>query len=192
MLHEPYCMRMNKFCETCQNAVEIAEFENHLASHTKTEKKEIEKNTDINLNNNLGTSKITTNIISKDNLKRLESAKINCEFCELLLCQSEYYDHTSNCGARSTLCEYCNKKFLVKQLKPHLESCSAKIALESDMFYDDPMDDMAAINKLLMEEDERLAKQLAKDTTSSEVKDDHDLELAKRMQMELDERLARE
>jgi hypothetical protein len=44
------------------------------------------------------------------------------------------------CGARQETCEYCNKKFLVRLLKSHLESCAAKLALEQDVMVDDEYD----------------------------------------------------
>ena len=55
------------------------------------------------------------------------------------------------------------------------------------------IDDIAMINKKIqLEEDEKLAKLLEQNSIVDNPKDNEDLELAKRIQMELDETLARE
>ena len=148
MLHEPYCIRSLKFCEICTNVIEISEFDEHTMSHKeKTLQSDNDSklqstvinpipNTDINkpkIYTNSNSSKLEENI----NLKRLESAKLICEYCELLLSESEFYDHIVMCGARSTKCEFCNNKFLYKQMKSHLNDCAAKMLLEQNAFEDD-------------------------------------------------------
>jgi hypothetical protein len=127
MLHEPFCCRNFKYCETCKTVVEISDFDEHTKSHAKKEEVPILKPTNI----------INTN--SNVDLKRVESAKSNCSFCELSLSLSELAYHEGMCGARTEICEYCNKKMLVKQLKPHLVNCTAKLALEQENLieYDD-------------------------------------------------------
>jgi hypothetical protein len=128
MLHEPFCCRNFKYCETCKTVIEIPDFEDHTKSHLKKEEiKNIKPLPNvINPNSNI-------------DLKRMESAKSNCSFCELCLSLSELAYHEGMCGARTEMCEYCNKKMLVKQLKPHLTTCTAKLALEQENLieYDD-------------------------------------------------------
>lgn len=197
-------MRTLKFCDICEDAIEISEYEEHSKSH-KLKKTEIKKEElvakpkqEINQNN----LNINKSYEDSHDLKRFESIKINCEFCDLQVPDAEFYDHEAMCGARSTKCEYCDKNLLYQQLNNHLKDCNAKIIIEQNAFEDDYdgneffsflIDDVALINKKMqMEEDEKLAQLLEQNTLVDVEKENEDLELAKRMQMELDERLARE
>lgn len=204
MLHEVSCSRMFKYCDICKDAVEISQFdeEEHLSKHkeNKTENKKTIASTS-NINN-----------IKSD---RGTSNTVNCQFCELQISLSDQKTHEAQCGARTETCEYCNKKMLVKQLKSHLESCVARMALEqgdldeeyniNEISEDNPRDVDALAKKLAQEEDERMAQLLANQEMKYDPNEDEriarllagqaeetDDVLVRKMQMELDEKLANE
>ena len=134
-------MRSLKFCEICNNVIEITEFDEHTQSHKEKQAQPIKDSklpsTVIN-NYNPDPNPNTSNKLDKNlNLKRLESTKITCEYCELLLPDSEFYEHDLMCGSRSTKCEYCNKNLLYKQMKSHLNDCTARLVLEQNAYEDD-------------------------------------------------------
>jgi hypothetical protein len=140
MLHEPYCIRTLKYCDKCQNAIEISEFDEHLVTHKQkiieppkkedisNKPKEVPNPNKSNLNKPNG---------DDHDLKRIESIKITCEYCDLQVTDSEFYDHEAMCESRSSRCEYCDKNLLYKQLKSHLQNCSARISLEQNAYEDD-------------------------------------------------------
>ena len=106
-MHQRGCLISCKYCESCKEAIDISEFEEHSKNHlTKIQDTLINKEKFIEYNK----PKIDTN------LKKLESLLLNCKFCDLQLPESQYDDHEAMCGARTTSCEYCNKKLLIKQL----------------------------------------------------------------------------
>jgi len=140
MLHEPYCIRSLKFCDICKNVFDISDFDEHTQSHKE---KKFQSSNDSKLQSTVTNpvtkqNKNTSNKIEENiNLKRLESAKQTCEYCELELSQSEFYDHHVMCGSRSTKCEYCNNKFLYKQINSHLNDCADRLLLEQNAYEDD-------------------------------------------------------
>jgi len=138
MLHEPYCLRTYKFCDECKNVIEISEFDEHNLSHSKI-KSEPKNETTLNKKKQDAKPIPQDKVISLKDLdfKRFESLKITCEYCDLIVPDSEFNDHEAMCGARSTICEYCNKKMLMKDLIKHLDKCQEKILLEQNAYEDD-------------------------------------------------------
>ena len=141
MLHEAFCTRSNKYCPDCNEAFHIAEYDEHLKNHNNKNQKEI-KNSSDNQNTNTQTTKITND---NSNLHRIQSNRIDCNYCGLQISESEKKEHESMCGARSEICEYCNQKFLVKQMKTHLDKCNAKLLIEQNNFIDDEIVDPDSI-----------------------------------------------
>ena len=98
-LHEGFCKKNIKYCFKCHEKIPIEEYDEHLESHNtkkskneKTEKKE----------------------------EKEENVNIECQYCSLLLDQSELEEHEKMCGARTVPCEVCGKYIQTRLIKQHM------------------------------------------------------------------------
>ena len=60
---------------------------------------------------------LTEEIKKKVSLERIESSKVSCQFCGLLLSFANIEEHESMCGARTQQCGHCKKTMLMKDLR---------------------------------------------------------------------------
>ena len=63
-LHQAFCLRNNKYCNKCQKAVLVSEYEDHIKSHEQKKeepKKQILENKKENITSNMVKSKISNN-----------------------------------------------------------------------------------------------------------------------------------
>lgn len=109
VLHERYCRLTVKYCDKCEESFPIEEFEQHVLKHDKPEFQGLQRKK----------SKIEK---EESSLKRVQSCKIPCEFCELYLYLEEIEEHQKMCGARTTNCPECNKLIMYKDLQNHLKN----------------------------------------------------------------------
>jgi hypothetical protein len=162
-LHEAYCLRNNKYCNQCKQAVELPAWDEHVQSHTVTKP---------STSNNIPTNNIQTKPVMPSVVK--QPSKHECQYCSLQLSHDELSSHELNCGSRSAKCEYCNTNVILKDLKTHYLLCDAKLAideLQNEAFMEDQFIDVPKEVNVPQENDDVLAKKL---------------------QLELDEKLARE
>jgi DNA-directed RNA polymerase subunit RPC12/RpoP len=194
-LHEGYCLRNNKYCEKCGTAVEIANWDEHVVSHDA--KKVDNQSTPVKVN----PSEINNNIVNKPvinpsantanltNKNIANSMKQNCKYCSLQLSKDELVEHESHCGARSTKCEYCNTNVLVKELNSHYMLCDAKMAideLQNEAFMEDQFGKI--LPNILVDVPK---EDVPVNNIPLQNKEADDI-MAKKLQMELDEQMARE
>ena len=102
-LHERFCIQNITYCELCKEGIIKEEYEEHCLEHensgAKDEKSQEEKD-----------------ILS---LKRVESTKIQCQFCGLFLSFGEVTEHEDMCGSRTTKCKLCGERTIYKNLENH-------------------------------------------------------------------------
>ena len=107
VLHERFCAQNIKYCELCKEGIIKEEYEDHCLEHNKpktvepTIKSEEER--------------------SQMSLKRVQSSKICCRYCELFCAYDELEEHEAMCGARTTQCRMCGKNLLYSQLDKHIK-----------------------------------------------------------------------
>ena len=108
MLHERFCKLNVKFCEICEEAVPIDEFDEHLEQHKNdiTAKKQF--------------SNEEREIKKKISLQRIESSKAACQYCGLYLSFNNIEEHEEMCGARTQECGHCHRTMLAKNIRQHL------------------------------------------------------------------------
>ena len=53
-------------------------------------------------------------------LKKLESSKIGCQYCGLMLSFSEYLEHEEACGSRTQECPDCHNLIMTKDFVDHV------------------------------------------------------------------------
>ena len=116
-LHERFCFQNIKYCEKCQEGIIKEEFDEHLEKHKS--KQIPENNTSSEKEKNENT------------LKRVESSKVGCPYCNFFLSYSEYEEHLEMCGARTTECKMCGKSLLYKNLDTHIK---AEHNLDNDLY----------------------------------------------------------
>ena len=102
-LHERFCKENIKYCDLCNEAIIMEEFEEHLLEHDK-------KNIQIKPEEER----------SNLSLQRVMSTKVQCEFCNFFLSYSELEEHENMCGSRSTKCRVCGERILYKNLDNHI------------------------------------------------------------------------
>jgi hypothetical protein len=171
-LHEAYCLRNNKYCNECKHAVEVATWDEHVESHKVKKEPTVIKPVVETTNNIKPIVQPTTTVVKQPSLKP------ECQYCSLQLSQDEVKSHELNCGSRSAKCEYCNTTVILAELKTHYILCDAKLAIDELQ------------NEAFME-DQFVDNFVPKEEVVSIPQENDDV-LAKKLQMELDERLARE
>ena len=104
LLHERFCFQNIKYCDICKEGIIKEEYEEHCLEHNNSEIKK-EKSQE-----------------EKDNLslKRLESTKIKCTYCKLLLSLTEAEENEQMCGSRTTKCKLCGERAIIKYLENHV------------------------------------------------------------------------
>ena len=104
ILHERFCVQNIQYCDICKEAVIKEEYEEHCFEHknsgTKNEKTQEEKDA--------------------LSLKRVESTKVQCQFCNLFLSFFEVTEHEDMCGSRTTKCKLCGERVIFKNLENHV------------------------------------------------------------------------
>jgi hypothetical protein len=185
-LHEAFCLRNNKFCPQCNKVIEVAEWDEHVASHNVVKKVEpkiepkVEPKVVVN-NNNIANNNIAS-------IKPVIQPKTKeCKYCGLQLHLDELVAHEISCGARSSKCEYCNSNVLLQELKTHYMLCDAKLAIDefqNEAFMEDQYQDGKFLNLIIVI--------IPKDNKDVYIDPKDDNLLAQKLQMELDEKLARE
>ena len=104
LLHERFCFQNIKYCDICKEGIIKEEYEEHCLEHNNSEIKK-EKSQE-----------------EKDNLslKRLESTKIKCTYCKLLLSLTEVEENEQMCGSRTTKFKLCGERAIIKYLENHV------------------------------------------------------------------------
>ena len=98
-LHEGFCKKNIKYCFKCHEKIPIEEYNEHLESHN---------------------TKKTQNEKTEKKEEKEENVNIECQYCSLLLDQSELEEHEKMCGARTVPCEVCGKYIQTRLIKQHM------------------------------------------------------------------------
>ena len=98
-LHEGFCKKNIKYCFKCHEKIPIEEYDEHLESHN---------------------TKKTQNEKTEKKEEKEENVNIECQYCSLLLDQSELEEHEKMCGARTVPCEVCGKYIQTRLIKQHM------------------------------------------------------------------------
>ena len=98
-LHEGFCKKNIKYCFKCHEKIPIEEYDEHLESHN---------------------TKKTKNEKTEKKEEKEEKVNIECQYCSLLLDQSELEEHEKMCGARTVPCEVCGKYIQTRLIKQHM------------------------------------------------------------------------
>ena len=98
-LHEDFCKKNIKYCFKCHEKIPIEEYDEHLESHN---------------------TKKTKNEKTEKKEEKEENVNIECQYCSLLLDQSELEEHEKMCGARTVPCEVCGKYIQTRLIKQHM------------------------------------------------------------------------
>ena len=98
-LHEGFCKKNIKYCFQCKEKIPIDEYEEHLEYHNKKEEPQEKEN--------------------KEDMKN-ENVNIECQYCSLLVDQSEIEEHEKMCGSRTVQCEICGQYVQTRLLNQHL------------------------------------------------------------------------
>ena len=98
-LHEGFCKKNIKYCFKCHEKIPIEEYDEHLEGHN---------------------TKKTKNEKTEKKEEKEENVNIECQYCSLLLDQSELEEHEKMCGARTVPCEVCGKYIQTRLIKQHM------------------------------------------------------------------------
>ena len=139
-LHEGFCKKNIRYCFQCKEKIPIDEYEEHLENHNKKEEpQEKENKEDIKNNKN-------------------ENVNIECQYCSLLVDQSEIEEHEKMCGSRTVQCEICGQYVQTRLLNQHLN------VIHDTGYKPKKNINIEEINKKKqIEEDEILARKLAEE-----------------------------
>ena len=98
-LHEGFCKKNIRYCFQCKEKIPIDEYEEHLENHNKKEEPQEKEN--------------------KEDVKD-ENVNVECQYCSLLVDQSEIEEHEKMCGSRTVQCEICGQYVQTRLLNQHL------------------------------------------------------------------------
>ena len=136
-LHEGFCKKNIKYCFQCKEKIPIDEYEEHLENHNKKEEPQEKEN--------------------KEDVKD-ENVNIECQYCSLLVDQSEIEEHEKMCGSRTVQCEICGQYVQTRLLNQHLN------VIHDTGYKPKKNINIEEINKKRqIEEDEILARKLAEE-----------------------------
>ena len=136
-LHEGFCKKNIKYCFQCKEKIPIDEYEEHLENHNKKEEPQEKEN--------------------KEDIKD-ENVNIECQYCSLLVDQSEIEEHEKMCGSRTVQCEICGQYVQTRLLNQHLN------VIHDTGYKPKKNINIEEINKKRqIEEDEILARKLAEE-----------------------------
>ena len=136
-LHEGFCKKNIKYCFQCKEKIPIDEYEEHLENHNKKEEPQEKEN--------------------KEDMKN-ENVNIECQYCSLLVDQSEIEEHEKMCGSRTVQCEICGQYVQTRLLNQHLN------VIHDTGYKPKKNINIEEINKKRqIEEDEILARKLAEE-----------------------------
>ena len=136
-LHEGFCKKIIKYCFQCKEKIPIDEYEEHLENHNKKEEPQEKEN--------------------KEDVKD-ENVNIECQYCSLLVDQSEIEEHEKMCGSRTVQCEICGQYVQTRLLNQHLN------VIHDTGYKPKKNINIEEINKKRqIEEDEILARKLAEE-----------------------------
>ena len=136
-LHEGFCKKNIKYCFQCKEKIPIDEYEEHLENHNKKEEPQEKEN--------------------KEDMKN-ENLNIECQYCSLLVDQSEIEEHEKMCGSRTVQCEICGQYVQTRLLNQHLN------VIHDTGYKPKKNINIEEINKKRqIEEDEILARKLAEE-----------------------------
>ena len=170
-LHERYCKLNVKYCADCKEVVVIEEFDEHVLNHKS---------------NFLSKKRSGENSKDNDDLsyKKSEvSFKVECQYCQIRLNIDIIAEHEEMCGARTINCGICNKKYLLKKLKRHLQK---RHKINDDQIYRKRLD---SFNK--EDDNNTKSKNFEKINTGETSGDLNQLSSAEIKNMTEDEQLAR-
>lgn len=107
--HETMCKQTMKYCDHCQEAIEIEEFEEHIKEN-------------LYQSNNQNRNELKLD--SKESFKQAKSLElIPCPYCNLPILLSEYEEHEQYCAEMKDECIYCNKEIRKKDKEEHEQKC---------------------------------------------------------------------
>ena len=136
-LHEGFCKKNIRYCFQCKEKIPIDEYEEHLENHNKKEEPQEKEN--------------------KEDMKN-ENVNIECQYCSLLVDQSEIEEHEKMCGSRTVQCEICGQYVQTRLLNQHLN------VIHDTGYKPKKNINIEEINKKRqIEEDEILARKLAEE-----------------------------
>ena len=136
-LHEGFCKKNIRYCFQCKEKIPIDEYEEHLENHNKKEEPQEKEN--------------------KEDVKD-ENVNIECQYCSLLVDQSEIEEHEKMCGSRTVQCEICGQYVQTRLLNQHLN------VIHDTGYKPKKNINIEEINKKRqIEEDEILARKLAEE-----------------------------
>ena len=136
-LHEGFCKKNIRYCFQCKEKIPIDEYEEHLENHNKKEEPQGKEN--------------------KEDVKD-ENVNIECQYCSLLVDQSEIEEHEKMCGSRTVQCEICGQYVQTRLLNQHLN------VIHDTGYKPKKNINIEEINKKRqIEEDEILARKLAEE-----------------------------
>ena len=136
-LHEGFCKKNIKYCFQCKEKIPIDEYEEHLENHNKKEEPQEKEN--------------------KEDVKD-ENVNVECQYCSLLVDQSEIEEHEKMCGSRTVQCEICGQYVQTRLLNQHLN------VIHDTGYKPKKNINIEEINKKRqIEEDEILARKLAEE-----------------------------
>lgn len=109
--HETMCKRTMKYCEECQDVIEIEEYDEHMNDHLASQ-----------INSEI---KTVSAIEPKEDVLTKEDSmdSISCIYCGLLVALSEYEEHENYCGEIHEECVYCNEEIRRKHKELHEQKC---------------------------------------------------------------------
>ena len=136
-LHEGFCKKNIEYCFQCKEKIPIDEYEEHLENHNKKEEPQEKED--------------------KEDMKN-ENVNIECQYCSLLVDQSEIEEHEKMCGSRTVQCEICGQYVQTRLLNQHLN------VIHDTGYKPKKNINIEEINKKRqIEEDEILARKLAEE-----------------------------
>ena len=107
VLHQRFCFQNIRYCEKCEEAIPIDEYDEHLSMHASKQNLSLLKKESKEMRESLC-------------LQKLESSKIGCQYCGLMLSFSDYLEHEEACGSRTQECPDCQNLIMTKDFVDHV------------------------------------------------------------------------
>ncbi|XP_065196932.1 integumentary mucin C.1-like [Sycon ciliatum] len=107
-MHEPRCRRFNRFCEQCNEPIEVADFDRHVAEDHKQM--------------SCPDCGDCMEGLQLDDHQEEECRKrlVTCKYCELDWQCDELPEHSSLCGSRTDECSLCHTRVRLSDMEWHM------------------------------------------------------------------------
>eukprot|EP00117_Sycon_ciliatum_P047795 scpid93530/ scgid34100/ TRAF-type zinc finger domain-containing protein 1; Protein FLN29 len=112
-MHEPRCRRLNRFCEQCNEPIEVADFDRHVAEDHK-------QRSCLNCGEPGCDDYMEEWQLDDHQKEERRKRLVTCKYCELDWQCDELPEHSSRCGSRTDECSLCHFRVRLSDMEWHM------------------------------------------------------------------------